>query len=65
VGMCKDDGIYTLDLFPQHLLAEVRTRIDYKTLITDLDVNRSTQPFVAVIERPAYFACAANHWHTL
>jgi hypothetical protein len=65
VSMGKDDSVDPLHLLTQHLLPEVRTGVDNKILIVDLNKNGGAQSLVTEVDGPAYFAHAANHWHTL
>jgi hypothetical protein len=39
VLMCKQDGIKMADLFPEHLLAEIRSGINYNAFALYMDVH--------------------------
>src|SRR5690606_31160725 len=65
VRMGKEHCVETPDSLPQHLLPEVRPRINHKRLIFDFQKHRTAEPFVPVVDGAAHLTSAANHWHTL
>jgi hypothetical protein len=65
MGVSKNNRVKAADLLAQHLLSEVRTRVDDERVTPGLDEDGSAEALVAKIDGAAHFACAANHWHTL
>src|SRR5688572_29132423 len=63
--MRKNDRVYALNLFAQHLLTKIRSGIDDEALIVNLNMDSGAQTFVTVIERSTDFTCATNNWYTL
>jgi hypothetical protein len=48
--VCEDDSIDPVDLLPQHLLAEVRPRVNDQALIPNRDMNGGSQSFVSKVQ---------------
>src|SRR5690606_29665228 len=65
VLMGVNDGILPFDPFPEHLLPEVRTRVDHQTLGTYLQMHRTPQSFIPKIQRTAHLAIAADYGYAL
>jgi hypothetical protein len=65
VGMGKQNGMELGDVFTQHLLPEVRPRINYQAELFMPDVDGGTQPFVAVVNRCADTAVAPDNGYAL
>ncbi len=65
VRVCIKYPIQRPDIFPQHLLPEVRAGIDHDAKPFVADMDRRPEPVVFRVSRPAYRAIAADHRNPL
>ena len=59
----EKQGVEVRDAGAQHLLPEIGARINYEAAPAHRQVNGHPQAVVAVVERAAHLAGAANHGH--
>src|SRR5690554_3558082 len=65
VGMGKQHSIQALDPLTQHLVTEIRPRIDHQVAPPGRHQNGRAKPLVAPIGRPAYRATTRYDRHAL
>src|SRR5690606_38237935 len=63
--MGRENGSEVTNVFPQHLLPEIRARIDHQFFTFYFYQNRGTQPFVFMVGGMAYITLTGDYRHAL
>jgi hypothetical protein len=64
VGMGEQHGVESVNVFPKHLLPEIRAGIYDQTGSGCGDVDRGAESFVQGVFRPAYLAFTGDYRYT-